>query len=46
MGPPFGRALHHSRRLEQSLLSYNRAAWLDVPTRELLSEEVPRAVTG
>lgn len=34
------RALHHSRRLEQSLLSYNRAAWLDVPTRGLLSEEM------
>ena len=33
------RALHHSRRLEQSLLSYQRASWLDVPTRERVSEE-------
>lgn len=34
------RALHHSRRLEQSLLSYQRASWLDVPTHERLSEEM------
>lgn len=34
------RALHHSRRLEQSLLSYLRASWLEVPTHERLSEEM------
>ncbi|CAE7217987.1 ravA [Symbiodinium natans] len=34
------RALHHARRLEQSLLSYHRASWMEVPTRELRAEEV------
>jgi len=36
---PALRALHHSRRVEEALLGYNRASWLDIPTQELRSEE-------
>ncbi|CAJ1382272.1 unnamed protein product [Effrenium voratum] len=37
---PALRALHHARRLEQSLVSYDRNSWQQLPTRELNSEEV------
>ncbi|CAE8587852.1 unnamed protein product [Polarella glacialis] len=36
---PCLRALHHARRIEASLMSYDRASWLETPAKELRSEE-------
>jgi len=41
------RALHHSRRIEQSLASYNRASWVEAPSRELKTQVMrPAAENG